>query len=131
MLDEQSKRKLIEEASKAREHAYAPYSKFKVGAAVLTEDGSIFSGSNIENASYGATICAEQVAIFKAVTAGHRHISAAAVIADLKDPVPPCGICRQELVEFGPDAEIIMLNLHGQERSVKMSKLLPCAFSLQ
>jgi cytidine deaminase len=131
MLDEQSKRKLIEEAHKAREHAYAPYSKFKVGAAVLTNNGNIFTGSNIENASYGATICAERVAAYKAVSAGQRDIIAVAVIADLKEPVPPCGICRQVLVEFGPDAEIIMLNLQGQERSEKISKLLPYAFSLK
>jgi cytidine deaminase len=129
MLDNSLQKKLISEAGKARELAYADYSgNFKVGAAALTEEGEIFTGCNIENASFGATICAERVAVFKAVASGHRSIRAVAVIADTPDPISPCGICRQVIAEFGADAEILMANTAGDTRVSGMQELLPAAF---
>jgi cytidine deaminase len=131
MLDSSLKEKLISEARKARERAYAPYSgNFKVGSAVLTEEGEIFSGCNIENASFGATICAERVAVFKAIASGHRRIRAVAVIANTPDPISPCGICRQVIAEFGSDAEILMANTAGDTRVSNMQELLPVTFKL-
>ena len=106
MLDETVQQQLLDQARRARETAYAPYSNFKVGAAVLTAAGEIFSGCNIENASLGATICAERVAILTAVAAGHRDLTALAVVADTPDPVAPCGLCRQVLAEFSPDCRV-------------------------
>jgi cytidine deaminase len=129
MLDGRLREKLVSEARGAREQAYAPYSHdFKVGAAVLTEEGEIFTGCNIENASFGATICAERVAVFKAVASGHRSIRAVAVIADTPDPISPCGICRQVIAEFGADADILMANTAGDTRVSGMRELLPAAF---
>ncbi|MGA9756111.1 MAG: cytidine deaminase [Desulfobaccales bacterium] len=130
MLDETQRQQLIDAARRAREAAYAPYSNFKVGAAVLTAAGEIFSGCNIENASFGATICAERVAIFTAVAGGCRGLTALAVIADTPEPVAPCGMCRQVLAEFSPDCRIIMANLAGQKRLVNLKELLPLAFRL-
>ena len=121
------KEKLIEMAKKARDNAYAPYSNFKVGAALLTEDGEIFTGANVENASYGLSICAERVAVFKAVSEGKRKFKAIAVVADTEKPTPPCGACRQVLAEFG-DLEVIMANLKGDVKVMKLSELLPEAF---
>ncbi len=120
--------KLIEMAKRARENAYAPYSNFKVGAALLTEDGEIFTGANVENASYGLSICAERVAVFKAVSEGKRKFKAIAVVADTEKPTPPCGACRQVLAEFG-DIEVIMANLKGDVKVMKLSELLPEAFT--
>ena len=128
MLDNDTKNNLIAEARRARDAAYARYSNFKVGAAVLTEQGNIFSGCNIENASFGATMCAERVAIFSAVAAGETRIKAVAVIADLDKPIAPCGLCRQVIAEFGPDAEVIMLNTGGEEATVTLPVLLPLSF---
>ena len=122
------KEKLIEMAKKARDNAYAPYSNFKVGAALLTEDGEIFTGANVENASYGLSICAERVAVFKAVSEGKRKLKAIAVVADTEKPTPPCGACRQVLAEFG-DIEVIMANLKGDVKVMKLSELLPEAFT--
>jgi cytidine deaminase len=130
MLDETRQQQLLNEARRARERAYAPYSTFPVGAALLTEAGEIFSGCNIENASLGAAICAERVAIFTAVAAGRRRFTALAVIADAPEPVPPCGLCRQVLAEFSPDCIIIMANLAGRRRLVNLQELLPLAFRL-
>ena len=120
--------KLIEMAKRARENAYAPYSNFKVGAALLTEDGEIFTGANVENASYGLSICAERVAVFKAVSEGKRKFKAIAVVTDTEKPTPPCGACRQVLAEFG-DIEVIMANLKGDVKVMKLSELLPEAFT--
>lgn len=132
MLDADLRERLLSEARKAREQAYAPYSgNFRVGAAVLTESGEIFSGCNVENASFGATVCAERVAVFKAVAAGHRRIEAVAVIAEMPEPVPPCGICRQVIVEFGSDAEVIMGNTAGDRRISNMRELLPSVFEFR
>ncbi|MBO5150125.1 MAG: cytidine deaminase, partial [Anaerotignum sp.] len=100
--------KLVALAKEAMEHAYVPYSHFKVGAALLAKDGRVFKGCNIENASYGATNCAERTAIFKAVSEGCREFDAIAIVASSGDLVPPCGICRQVLFEFLPDGKVIL-----------------------
>ena len=130
MLDDTVRQNLMDQARRAREHAYAPYSNFKVGAAVLTAAGEIFSGGNIENASLGATICAERVAIFAAVAAGCRNLTALAIIADTPDPVAPCGLCRQVLSEFNPDCRVLMANTAGRWRLATLKELLPQAFRL-
>lgn len=119
---------LLEAAKKAREFAYSPYSKFKVGAAVLAKSGSIYTGCNIENASYGLTNCAERTAIFKAIAAGEVNLTALAVIADTKEPVSPCGACRQVIAEFKIN-KIIMGNLQGKMREVTLAELLPFSFT--
>ena len=124
--------RLIQAAFSAREHAYAPYSSdFKVGASVLTDDDWIVSGCNVENASFGATMCAERVAVFKAISEGHRTIKAVAVVADSENPVPPCGICLQVISEFGADADIIMANTKGQIELSSVGELLPRHFKLR
>lgn len=119
---------LVEVAKKARLASYSPYSKFKVGAAVLTKSGKIYSGCNIENASYGLTNCAERTAIFKAVSDGERELTALAVVADTECPVSPCGACRQVIAEFKIDT-IIMANMHNDVKTVKWQELLPYSFS--
>ena len=121
-------RKLVIAAARARTKAYAPYSTFNVGAAVLSRSGKVFTGCNVENASYGATICAERTAITKAVSEGQKHIVAIAVVCDTPEPVAPCGICRQVIHEFGPDAVVIMANLSGECVTATMPALLPRAF---
>ncbi len=120
---------LVELAKKARAHAYAPYSGFAVGAAVLAADGRVFVGCNIENASYGLTNCAERTAIFSAVAAGARELRALAVVADGALPCSPCGACRQVIAEFAVE-RIILANLKGSRRVVTKEELLPFAFSL-
>lgn len=120
--------KLFEAATAARLQAYAPYSSFLVGAAVLAE-GRIFSGCNIENASYGLTNCAERTAIFKAVSEGARKIEAMAVVADSPGPVSPCGACRQVIAEFAQGAvPVYAANLSGMRRTWTVEELLPGAF---
>ena len=125
---EEEYRKLISEAKKARKRAYTPYSKFKVGAAVLSADGKIFTGCNIENASFGMSVCAERVAIFKAVSEGSTKFEAIAVVGDTDKPCSPCGACRQVISEFGEDILLIMANLKGDVEIKKIRKLLPEAF---
>lgn len=125
MTDEQ----LIEAARRAREQAYVPYSRFPVGAALLTEDGQLYTGCNIENASFGLTNCGERTAIFKAVSEGHRRFTAIAVIAETDGPVSPCGACRQVMSEFGPDARVILTNLQGNTQVTTVRELLPGAFT--
>lgn len=120
---------LVKMALRARERAYAPYSGFAVGAALLTRSGKVFLGCNVENASYGLSLCAERVAIFKAVSEGHREFVALAVVADTEGPDTPCGACRQVMAEFG-DVRVIMANLRGQQTVRTSSQLLPDAFSL-
>jgi cytidine deaminase len=123
-------KKLAKIAIDARENAYVPYSKFKVGAAVLTVDGSIYSGCNIENASYGATNCAERTAIFKAVSEGHKKIKAIAIVGDMSTNTYPCGICRQVIVEFATEDINIILVKNEDEYVVKtMEEILPGAFT--
>ncbi len=130
MPDDTVQQQLLERARQARELAYAPYSNFKVGAAVLTATGEIFTGANIENASLGATICAERVTIFGAVAAGQRRFTALAVMADTPDPVPPCGLCLQVIAEFSPDCAVLMATTSGQWRLLPLKELLPFAFRL-
>ena len=131
MLDEGLIHSLIQRATSARDAAYAPYSNFKVGAAVLAADGRIFTGCNIENASFGASMCAERVAIYTAVAAGRRQLQALAVIADTPEPIVPCGLCRQVLAEFSPDCQVIMANLQGNYKILTLDQLLPLAFTFQ
>ena len=121
--------KLIKEAEKARKRAYTPYSKFKVGAAVLCADGKILTGCNIENASFGLAVCAERVAIFKAISEGSTKFEAIAVIGDTDKPCSPCGACRQVISEFGEDIPLIMANLKGDVKIKKIKELLPEAFN--
>lgn len=121
--------RLLEQAKAARARAYAPYSRFTVGAAVLTAEGEIISGCNVENVSYGLTICAERVATFAAVAAGKKNILGLALVADTPEPLTPCGACRQVLAEFAPQMWLLCANLQGQQRLFKLAELLPEAFS--
>ena len=120
--------KLMDCAIKARENAYSPYSHFAVGAALLCEDGTLYEGCNIENASYGLTNCAERTAIFKAVSEGHTKFKALAVVADTEGPCAPCGACRQVMAEFKIPL-IIMGNLMGNIKIVTIEELVPFSFS--
>ncbi|MBV9987654.1 MAG: cytidine deaminase [Chitinophagaceae bacterium] len=119
---------LIDSATKVRTHAYAPYSKFLAGAAVLAGSGAIYTGCNVENASYGLTNCAERTAIFNAVAAGEKTIKAIAIVFDVPDFDAPCGACRQVIYEFGKDIDVIMSNLSGKRKTEKITTLLPYAF---
>ncbi|MBI1874020.1 MAG: cytidine deaminase [Acidobacteria bacterium] len=123
-----SSQMLIEAARQARERAVATFSKFKVGAALETSDGTIVTGCNIENATYGLTMCAERVAMFKALSDGHRRFKAVAIVADTDSPTPPCGPCRQILWEFGRDLEVVLANLSRETGRFRLSQLLPCPF---
>ena len=119
---------LIAAARRARRHARAAFSGFKVGAALETVDGVLVSGCNIENATYGLTICAERVAMFKALSEGHRRFRRIAVVADTQAPTPPCGACRQILWEFGGDLEVLLANLRRAQGRHRLSDLLPLPF---
>jgi cytidine deaminase len=123
------KEKLIEEAIKAIKNAYVPYSHFRVGAAVLMKSGKIYTGANIENSSYGATVCAERVAIFKAISEGEKEIQEIAVVTETDKPSSPCGICRQVIAEFSDDALIFLANTKGDLIETSLKKLLPMAFT--
>lgn len=122
---------LMEEAAKAREKAYVPYSRFAVGAAVLGGSGKVYPGCNVENASYGLSICAERTAVAKAVSEGEREIKAVAVVADVPGFCSPCGACRQVLAEFGPRMPVIMGNTRGEYQVRDLNELLPEAFNLE
>lgn len=119
---------IIRAATAARENAHAPFSHFKVGAALLTAGDKIITGCNVENASYGLTMCAERVAIFKAISEGGREFVKICVVADTKTLTPPCGACRQIIWEFCGDVEVLMANLQGESATFQMSELLPKAF---
>jgi len=121
-------RALIAAARRARRYAHAAFSGFKVGAALETSDGTIITGCNVENATYGLTICAERVAMFKAISEGHRRFRRVVVVADTAAPTPPCGACRQILWEFGGDLEVIMANLRRETGRYALSALLPLPF---
>lgn len=123
--------KLIGAAVAAREKAYAPYSKFRVGAAILTKEGRYYTGCNIENASYGLTCCAERVALFKAVSNSERSFEAVAVTAGTKDFCPPCGACRQALAEFGANIKVYMANEAGEYQMRTVAELLPLSFTAE
>jgi cytidine deaminase len=118
---------LIQKAFEARDRAYAPYSQFAVGAALLGRSGRVFAGCNVENLSYGLTICAERGAVCAAVAAGEREFTAIAIVADSKTPVTPCGACRQVLAEFCADLEVCSANLAGERHVTTLSVLLPRA----
>ena len=119
---------LIAAARTVRRRAVAPYSGFKVGAALETTDGTIVTGCNVENATYGLTVCAERVAMFKALSEGHRRFRRVAVVADTAAPTPPCGACRQILWEFGGDLEVILANLRRETGRHRLADLLPLPF---
>jgi cytidine deaminase len=119
---------LVQAGRKARERAHAPFSKFRVGAAVRTKSGKIFGGCNIENASYGLTICAERTAIFKAISEGEREFDAIAVVTDVEKLTPPCGACRQIIWEFCGDVEVVLANLEGKLEMHRAGALLPRPF---
>jgi cytidine deaminase len=119
---------LVAAALAAREHAFAPYSKFKVGAAVEGADGRIYTGCNVENATYGLTMCAERVAVLKAISEGARGFQRVAVAADTEELTPPCGACRQILWEFCGDVEIAMANPRGKVEIYRLKDLLPRPF---
>ncbi|TKC18342.1 cytidine deaminase [Robertmurraya kyonggiensis] len=123
-------KKLIDEAVEARNKAYTPYSKFKVGAAVLTKNNHVFQGCNIENASYGLTNCAERTAIFKAVSEGENAFEAIAIVGETDGPISPCGACRQVIAEFcDENTKIILANLKGEYVETTITELLPGFFS--
>lgn len=122
-------KELLEAALAARERAYAPYSKFLVGAAVRAISGKIYTGCNIENASYGLTICAERSALFSAVGAGERRFTALCVVGDTEAPISPCGACRQVMAEFKVP-KIILANLKGDVKEYTLDELLPLSFDL-
>src|SRR5271170_6209232 len=120
--------KLVEAALAAREHAHAPFSKFKVGAALEDESGRIFTGCNVENATYGLTICAERVAVFKAISEGARRFAAVAVAADTDVLTPPCGACRQILWEFCGDVDVTLVNPAGKTETFRLKDIFPRPF---
>lgn len=123
-------KKLIQEAKKARGNAYAPYSKFKVGAALLTKKDKVYTGANVENSSYGLSMCAERVALFGAVSSGEKEFSKLAIVADTKEPVTPCGACRQILLEFCDDLEIISATIKGKVKRYTLKELYPFPFKV-
>ncbi|HEX3187428.1 MAG TPA: cytidine deaminase [Pyrinomonadaceae bacterium] len=119
---------LIEAAKEARLQSVAPFSDFKVGAALRTDSGKVYTGCNVESASYGLTVCAERVAIWKALSEGERHFTELAVVADTDTLTPPCGTCRQIIWEFARDAKIVFANLDGRNQVFNIRQLLPDAF---
>ncbi len=124
-------KKLILEAEKARKNAYAPYSRFSVGAALLSLSGKIYTGANLENSSFSQTLCAERLALYKAVSEGEKNFEKIAIVAPGAKPVTPCGICRQVLFEFAPDLEVVSVNLKGKMRRYTLKQLLPYPFKYQ
>ena len=119
---------LVEKAREAMKYAYAPYSNFKVGAALLTESGNIYVGCNIENISFGATNCAERTAVFKAVSEGEKNFKAIAIVSSSGKFTPPCGICRQVLSEFSEDMDIILADKDDNIKIIKLNELIPFSF---
>ena len=119
---------LIEAAKRARMQSVAPFSNFRVGAAIKTADGKVYTGCNVESASYGLTVCAERVAIWKALSEGERQFTDLAVVADTETLTPPCGTCRQIIWEFARGAKIVFANLEGQSEEFQIADLLPRAF---
>ena len=119
---------LLAAASRAREFAVAPFSNFQVGAALLTADGQVITGCNVENATYGLTMCAERVALYKALSDGKDVFTRIVVVADTDDPTPPCGSCRQLLWEYCGDIDVILANLSEVKRRMRLSQLLPLPF---
>jgi cytidine deaminase len=127
-LSEESLQQLIETAKLARLRSIAPFSNFLVGAAVKTDEGKVYTGCNVESASYGLTVCAERVAIWKALSEGERQFTELAIVADTESLTPPCGTCRQIIWEFAKNATIVLGNLRGETQIVSIKELLPRAF---
>ena len=127
-MNEKEYGEVIKAALAARDLSVAPFSNFKVGAAVRTDSGKIFTGCNIESASYGLTVCAERVAIWKALSEGERGFTELAIAADTETLTPPCGTCRQIIWEFARNADIVLVNLRGNHERLRMEDLLPRAF---
>ena len=127
-MSEQDNQSLIETASAARLRSVAPFSDFLVGAALRTKDGKVFTGCNVESASYGLTVCAERVAIWKALSEGERDFTDLVIVADTEQLTPPCGTCRQIIWEFCKHAKIVLANLRGEQEEVNIADLLPKAF---
>lgn len=121
---------LVAAARAVREHAFAAHTNVKVGAALLTTDGKIFTGCNIESPSDIFHICAERAALIKMITEGYRTFTRVAVVSDFQTPIPPCGFCRQAMFEFAPDAEVIMCTLTGKSRTITLAELLPLAYRI-
>lgn len=120
---------LLEAAKAVRERAYCPYSDFQVGSAILTDDGSIFIGCNIENRTFGLTVCAERVAVLSAVAQGHRKLAAVVAMTDTEPPSPPCGQCLEVLTEFGhPDLPVLLANVQGDSKEYRLRDFLPHPF---
>ncbi len=131
-MNKKIRSQLIQRAIEAKQTSYSPYSKFRVGASILTSDGEIFSGCNVENSSYGLAICAERNAVFQAAFAGKRKIVAVAVTSDEKAFITPCGACRQVLSEFADgNAEVILVTAEGKSKSVKFKKIFPTPPALE
>ncbi|KAJ8656067.1 cytidine deaminase [Lichtheimia ornata] len=131
-ISKEVQEKLFAKAIAAKDTSYSPYSKFRVGAALLTEDGTIYQGCNIENASFGAGICAERTAYVKAISEGHNKFVALAVTTDQDDFVSPCGICRQFISEFGPATlPVYLLKTSGESQLLTLADLLPYSFGLE
>jgi len=128
IMSKQQKIKLLEAAKKASRFAYAPYSRFRVGAAVLTKSGKIFTGCNVENASYGLTVCAERIAIFKAIAEAERYFDAIAIYTNTKDFTLPCGACLQVLAEFSENLRVIIINRYRKIKEYRLSELMPYPF---
>ena len=127
-MSEESLKSLVNDAIEARLHSVAPFSGFLVGAAVRTESGKVYTGCNVESASYGLTVCAERVAIWKALSEGERNFTELAVVADTGMLTPPCGTCRQIIWEFCKNATMVLANLQGESETVEIRELLPRAF---
>jgi cytidine deaminase len=125
------RKRLVKAARAVRLHSYSPYSRFRVGAAVLTKSGKIFAGCNIENSSYGLTVCAERTALFKAVSEGHRRFVALAIATDGPDFVSPCGACRQVIQDLAGDVEIILCTRNGRTKTMRLADLFPHPFALK
>jgi len=131
MMSPEERADLIREARAARENAVATFSGFRVGAAIRTKDGTIFRGCNVENCTYGLTLCAERVAIFAAMAAGHREFDAVAVVTQSDKPSTPCGACRQILWEFCGDIPVVLANMDGDIREFRLASLYPAPFDLR
>lgn len=123
---------LLQTATATRELAYCPHSNFQVGSAILTEDGKVFAGCNVENRTFGLTVCAERVATLSAVAKGHRRLAAVAVVTDTEPPSPPCGQCLEVLTEFGhSDLPVLLANLDGTRKEYRLGDLLPHPFEFE
>jgi cytidine deaminase len=127
-MDEATLKTLIDAARHARTLSYSPYSRFRVGAALLCEDGTIMEGTNVENAAYTPSICAERSAVAAAVSSGRQRFEAIAIVAHDTEPIAPCGVCRQTLAEFNPEIVVILASEHGDHLEVSLAELLPMRF---